>query len=404
MAFAILRYEKLKTLGNVSASLSHNYRTIKTPNADKSKTALNEHTFTSKWGALEAIKNRLPEKRRKDAVPCIEFLITASPDWNGWNTQKENAFFDQSKKWLEEKYGKDNVCSVSIHRDETTPHLVAYIVPLTEKGTLSAKAIVGNRSDMSKTQSSFASHVENLGLERGLESSKAEHTTIKQYYGLINAPVKPAMFIQINKPGDKPKPGLFESKEHYAENVVNSVYVDMENQLVQQQEQLDSAYLQIQTKLKEAERIAKEAKKIAKEWEKESLFYYEKSLKLKDEYKIFSEFEQIFPADFQTLKNKLHEKIMVEKDELALAEHQVRYSVDLLRDAELREEKINKQKELEQERMLKKEQAQQELNRAIKAVQKKQHLPTYEQPSKQPEHVQPVLIKQKDKGYDGPEM
>ncbi len=38
MAFAILRYEKLKTLGNVGSSLSHNYRTIETPNAEKNKT------------------------------------------------------------------------------------------------------------------------------------------------------------------------------------------------------------------------------------------------------------------------------------------------------------------------------------------------------------------------------
>mgnify|MGYP003600607478 FL=1 len=34
MAFAILRAEKLKTMGNIGGSLAHNYRSIETPNAD----------------------------------------------------------------------------------------------------------------------------------------------------------------------------------------------------------------------------------------------------------------------------------------------------------------------------------------------------------------------------------
>ncbi|WP_171499017.1 plasmid recombination protein, partial [Acinetobacter soli] len=71
---------------------------------------------------------RIPEKRRKDAVLCIEHLVTASPEWDGWGTEKETAFFEQARKWLESKYGKKNVVSTTIHRDETTPHLVAYVV------------------------------------------------------------------------------------------------------------------------------------------------------------------------------------------------------------------------------------------------------------------------------------
>ena len=37
MVFAILRAEKLKTMGNIGGSLAHNYRSIETPNADPSK-------------------------------------------------------------------------------------------------------------------------------------------------------------------------------------------------------------------------------------------------------------------------------------------------------------------------------------------------------------------------------
>ena len=41
---------------------------------------------------MDAIQLRLPEKRRSDAVLCIEHLITASPTWSGWGTEKEHEF------------------------------------------------------------------------------------------------------------------------------------------------------------------------------------------------------------------------------------------------------------------------------------------------------------------------
>jgi hypothetical protein len=242
MAFAILRYEKLKTLGNVGSSLSHNYRTIETPNAEKNKTLLNEHTFKTRNEALDAIKNRLPENRRKDAVPCIEFLITASPDWDGWNTKKEKAFFDQSKKWLEEKYGKDNVCSVSIHRDETTPHLVAYVVPLNKKGVLSAKTIIGNRSTMSETQSSFAEEVKQFGLERGKINSKAQHKTIQHYYEdakkYASEPILELPRPVAPEPIKNALGFAKESREDYAERVIDDVMMQMQQVFEQHQKQL----------------------------------------------------------------------------------------------------------------------------------------------------------------------
>jgi hypothetical protein len=187
MSFAILRLQKLKTIGNIGGSLSHNYRTRNTPNADPSRTADNEHTLHSADAVKVAIESRLPEKRRKDAVLCIEHLITASPDWNGWGTDKEAAFFEKSKKWLIDKYGAENVIATSIHRDETTPHLVAYVVPIDTTGRLNAKKYIGGtRHVLSQMQTDFAATVADLGLSRGLEGSTAEHTTIKKYYSELD--------------------------------------------------------------------------------------------------------------------------------------------------------------------------------------------------------------------------
>ncbi|WP_171498853.1 plasmid recombination protein, partial [Acinetobacter soli] len=97
-------------------------RNRETLNADDARTHLNEHTLDTNEKCMSAIRDRIPEKRRKDADLCIEHLVTASPEWDGWGTEKETAFFEQSRKWLESKYGKKNVVSTTIHRDETTPH------------------------------------------------------------------------------------------------------------------------------------------------------------------------------------------------------------------------------------------------------------------------------------------
>jgi uncharacterized protein YukE len=159
-------------------------------------------------------------------------LITASPDWDGWGTEKETAFFEQSRKWLENKYGKKNVVSTTIHRDETTPHLVAYVVPLDEEtGRLNAKKFIGgSRHTLSQMQTDFAVEVKDLGLDRGVQGSKAKHTSIKEYYEKLNN--------YENEPGiekglkyEVPEPDFFESKNAYGERVAETVAAQIIDQV-----------------------------------------------------------------------------------------------------------------------------------------------------------------------------
>lgn len=215
MSFAILRTAKLKSFGEIGGSLSHNYRDRPTPNANPQQTHNNEHSLSSADLVMTAIKNKLPEKRRKDAVLCVEYLITASPDWVGWNRLEEKKYFDDAKKWLEDKHGKDNVIATTTHRDESTPHMVAYVVPLVD-GKLNAKKFLGGREKLSKMQTDFATNVgQSVGLVRGLEGSKAEHQTIKKYYTNIDTAVKMLPDVSIDLPEKK----LLESKESYENRV-----------------------------------------------------------------------------------------------------------------------------------------------------------------------------------------
>lgn len=187
MAFAIMRAKKLNSMGSVAASLQHCYRDRDTPNADAERTPDNEHQAAKSTDeAMGRLRELLPEKRRKDAVLAVEYVLTASPEW--WDkatAAQQTDFFEQSKKWLAEKYGAQNVIVASIHRDETSPHLSAFVVPITADGRLSAKDYIGNRQKMTADQTKFAKAVEHLGLERGIERSRATHTSIKQHYAAI---------------------------------------------------------------------------------------------------------------------------------------------------------------------------------------------------------------------------
>ncbi|MGP5182087.1 MobV family relaxase [Psychrobacter cibarius] len=222
MNYAILRTAKLKTMGNIGGSLAHNYRTIETPNADPNRTPKNDHTVATPEAVKKAIQNRLPEKRRSDAVLCIEYLITASPEWDGWGTSKETEFFKRASLWLSDKHGEENITGVSIHKDVTTPHLVAYVVPIDQKGKLNCKDFLGGRAKLNKMQTDFANAVADLGLARGKEGSKAKHTSIKEYYHDINH----ARDFSITTVS--PKPEMFESKARYGEKVTAAVIEQIE--------------------------------------------------------------------------------------------------------------------------------------------------------------------------------
>ena len=186
-AYAILRTAKLKSLGNVGASLSHTYRTRETPNADTLRQGENTHSHGTPAEVLKSLQERLPAKRRKDAVIGIEYFVGASPEWfSGRDRGYVDGYFKQSLDWLRERHGAENVVGWSIHRDETSPHLVAFVVPRDGDG-LNAKKWLGGRATLSKMQTEFYEKVaRNNELARGVEGSRATHTTIKEHYGAIN--------------------------------------------------------------------------------------------------------------------------------------------------------------------------------------------------------------------------
>jgi hypothetical protein len=227
--FAILRTAKLKTLGGIAASLAHTYRQRHTPNADPREAVQNEHSHARATHVMAEVRELLPEQRRKDAVLAIEYFVGASPAWfEGKGQFAQNEYFGDALKWLKARHGAHNVVGWSIHRDESTPHMVAYVVPLDEAGKLNAKRWLGGRALLSRMQTDFADQVaQRHGLARGIEGSRAHHQTVKEWYAQAQ---QPAQHVQISPEEVQPKvlrkgilTSTYESPEMVAERLTRAV-------------------------------------------------------------------------------------------------------------------------------------------------------------------------------------
>jgi len=186
-SFGIMRVAKIKTLGNMGASLSHTFRERETPNADpermKDNTVLVGGTTTKE--VLADWHYRAPEKIRSNAVHGLEYFIGGSPEkLQSMSREDQDAYFKDALDWIKHRHGEENVLSAVVHRDETTPHMSVMTIPLDERGKLNARSFVGNKKALSDLQSDFAEKVsEQYGLRRGIKGSVARHERVQRVYG-----------------------------------------------------------------------------------------------------------------------------------------------------------------------------------------------------------------------------
>ena len=202
MPYAIVRIAKLKQ-ANVAGSGMHVSRGRKTPNADLSLLEENQtliHYDDQHLPLKEVVHKKIysveqQRKIRTDAVYAVEILLTASPEYfrpddpsryGDYQADKLADWTEASVKWLKTEYG-DRIVRAELHLDEATPHIHAYLVPTDENGQLNCKKIFGGRAKMFAFQDSYAEATQHLGLERGVKNSQAEHTTVKDYYSVVNA-------------------------------------------------------------------------------------------------------------------------------------------------------------------------------------------------------------------------
>lgn len=204
MAFAILRTAKKKGAISMYTSLRHNLRLKSVSNADPDRGDNNTYRGVGSTAELKAfIDDRVGTVKRKvrpDAVKLVEIVVAASPEFTTAGGDIEG-YLAKASDWLIDKFGRENVASITVHRDETTPHLHALVVPITRDGRLSAKDTLGGREKLSALQTEFHEQVgAGFGLLRGAQGSKASHQKLSAYYEQVNRQVSLPPLAPPRKP------------------------------------------------------------------------------------------------------------------------------------------------------------------------------------------------------------
>ncbi len=112
---------------------------------------------------------------RKDAVRLCSFVVTSDKAFfDGLDPQEEKRFFEESVKFLQNRYGEKNMMYAVVHKDEKTPHMHVGMVPITSEGKLAAKQFFGKKTELQQLQDKFHEHVTKKGfdLERGVSSDR----------------------------------------------------------------------------------------------------------------------------------------------------------------------------------------------------------------------------------------
>lgn len=128
--------------------------------------------------------DRAGAKTRSNSVVALDAIYTASGDFfKGKSNEECNQYFRDCLEFHQRKFG--HIVSAVVHYDETTPHLHILSVPLTQDGRLSAREIIGNRTNLSRMQTEFFEQVgRGYGLERGMQmdgQEKKKHISAQEH-------------------------------------------------------------------------------------------------------------------------------------------------------------------------------------------------------------------------------
>lgn len=217
MAYEVLRVVKVKDLGAISRESAHLLRERDEPHIDReaSKNNVYRGPETSQ-AVVDLARERLSHlKTQKHCVAALEYVVSYGE--GKFKTEAEqDQFFAKTKRWLEQKHGKENLISFAVHRDEQTPHLHAMVIPVRRdaKGVehLSAAHYVDGRKKLSDLQTEFHEGVgKEFGLDRGVKGSKALHQDVKRYRTLVREAYKLGNEYQKSAreiPPFKGEPGL----------------------------------------------------------------------------------------------------------------------------------------------------------------------------------------------------
>ena len=137
------------------------------------------------------------ERRNRDTVLCREIVLSASPSYfrpgretmgGVFEVDKVKAWAVASLAWAKRQW-PDQLASAVLHLDEMTPHMHLLVVPRVKSAAgwkLNSKALF-DRERLRELQTGYGVALAPLGIRRGEPGSQAEHSEVKQFYGVVQA-------------------------------------------------------------------------------------------------------------------------------------------------------------------------------------------------------------------------
>lgn len=194
MSYLVLHMDKFKKEA-VRGIQSHNEREREShsnPDIDYERSSANYELHDQATGNYaEAIQNRLDDLLlvkaiRKDAVHMCGLIVSSdSAFFEKLSPEDTRRFFEESKAFLTEFVGAENVISAKVHMDEKTPHMHFLHVPVTPDGRLNANKIY-TRESLKKLQTELPAYLQSRGfaLQRGIEQepgAKKKHLNTREF-------------------------------------------------------------------------------------------------------------------------------------------------------------------------------------------------------------------------------
>ena len=194
MSYLVLHMDKFKKEA-VRGIQSHNRREREShsnPDIDYQRSCNNyELHDRAATNYAQAIQRRIDDLQlskavRKDAVHMCGLIVTSDSDFfKSLSPEETRRFFEESKAFLTDFVGAENVISAMVHMDEKTPHMHFLHVPVTREGRLNANKIY-TRQSLKKLQSDLPLYLQRCGftIQRGVEQklgAARKHLDTREY-------------------------------------------------------------------------------------------------------------------------------------------------------------------------------------------------------------------------------
>ncbi len=133
---------------------------------DVSRSYLNQDLMQDNSDMISRFDERLENvycMKREDVKALGTWVVTLPDELKNEKQNNQNKFFEETKEFLDKRYGKENVVCAVVHYDETTPHLHYAFIPVTfdekkQREKVSAKEVL-NRKDLQTFHDGLDKHL-----------------------------------------------------------------------------------------------------------------------------------------------------------------------------------------------------------------------------------------------------